>query len=208
MMLSLNYADYPVSVFILIFAFMIRLPKFLPPFLIPLLDGINEFRSLEEFLTEFVKRVSHYVKGEYAITGYSTGGDPIIVSVGHDKRGEYFQINEILNIWVQSGLHDQVLHDLRNRNSSVSYSSYSWPYQSSDKVKLLSGKEFNFPCQYQLLIPFASAHLYRLENDLDFYGYSAYFFSDFAEFSDQVIQALISLPEVLSDIVQCYIRSH
>ena len=185
---------------------MIQLPKFIPPFLVPLIDDLNNFKGADEFMCEFVKRTGRFVKAEYAITAYSTGSDPDIVSAGLDKNGDPYEIPEVIDLWLNSGLHEQVMHDLASRNSSVSYSSYSWPYVSSDKITLSSGKEFNFPSAYQLLIPFASAHIYRLDIDTEFYGYSAYFFPDFVEFSDQVIQTLITLPEVTSQVMHNYFR--
>lgn len=109
--------------------------------------------------------------------------------------------------WQSSQVHQRLKNDLLLRLSPISYSAFSWPYARFEQDRdPLSGDICSIPRDYSILLPISSdTILYRTEEPA-FFGYVAVFFESFPQISDEVVQLIITLPSLLSDISAAYLR--
>ena len=129
--------------------------------------------------------------------------DPDLAQVDYSQDFD----KRFLKQWTQSEIHQRVTKDLLLRLSAISYSAFSWPYaRFSIEKDPLSGGEISFPRDYSIFLPFSSSSVLRHTEEAEFFGYLAVFFSNFPQFSDEIVQLVIVLPELLSNIAASYLR--
>lgn len=109
--------------------------------------------------------------------------------------------------WCDAGVHERLTKDLVQRLSPISYSAFSWPYARIQvEMNAVSGQRYAVPRDYSILLPISSDMIVRPQQDAAFFGYLAVFFSSFPQISDDIVQLIISLPELLSAVAASYLR--
>ena len=108
--------------------------------------------------------------------------------------------------WLESNIHYYVAKDLHSRLASISYSAFSWPYPRLATSSLSADVGFTIPREYTLLLPFCSDLIVRESSEPLFFGYTMLLFETFPSLADSVVQLIISLPELFSEIIAAYLR--
>lgn len=106
--------------------------------------------------------------------------------------------------WEEAGIHQYIAHDLRVQLSCISYSAFSWPYPNFSLNT--NGAPLVVPRDYTLLIPFSSELTVHHEEDSPFFGYLALMFDAFPQLPDSTVRLIVTLPELLSDVVAAHLR--
>lgn len=109
---------------------------------------------------------------------------------------------QFLESWHSSGIHDNISQDLQNSFHPVSYSAFSWPYphivSTSSESKR---KKYILPPDYSLLVPISSEQVVSVSGDAEFNGYIVFLYSHSPPITDDLVQLVISLCPLLSEIL-------
>lgn len=113
-----------------------------------------------------------------------------------------------LSRWKASDIHLYIGRDVREHLAPISYSSFSWPYPRFESDDDSSEKElFRLPRGYTMVLPICSELMVTKDNDPTFFGYIALLYDDFPEQIDEIVQLIITLPELLSGISFARLRT-
>ena len=186
---------------------MIKIPKFLSSFHEDLFAGLNDATSLQVLLKNWSSSLIAIPEVKEVILSFWSERDCFFAVDSSRKETVGDVLDEVLANWRDSGLHDHVLHDLKNRNGAISYSNFTWNYPSIKAIRSVKGIDLNFPRPYSILIPFSSFSQFTLSSEQDFYGYAALFFDEFPQMNEDIVQPVISLPDSLSAALSAYLRN-
>ncbi len=115
-------------------------------------------------------------------------------------------LGDLPSRWEAASIHHYVAQDLRNQLSCISYSAFSWPYPSIPLYVDEAGSSVAVPRDYTLFIPFGSDLTVHHEEDSPFFGYLALMFDSFPQLPDSTVRLIVTLPELLSDVVAAHLR--
>ncbi len=124
----------------------------------------------------------------------------------NDQLHEVQQLAVLQHRWTESGLESYLQKDLHARLSAVSYSSFSWPYLQI-RFDDAGGGKLSVPREYTLLIPYSSELIVCEATDSAFFGYVVLLFSRFPSLSEAVVESIITLPHLLSEITGAYVNA-
>lgn len=135
--------------------------------------------------------------------------------------------NIIKRLWLDSGIHNRVVQELAFKSSPVSFSTFSWPFgraeyssssNNTDDTATNGGErgnndiddfdilDINFPRAFTMLVPFTSRLTVSTPLDKEFNGYLAIFFDEFPDITEDVLQLIVTLPDLISNLMSAYIR--
>jgi signal transduction histidine kinase len=103
--------------------------------------------------------------------------------------------------WCEAKIDEAVCRVLNARLSAASYSAFSWPFAA-----LADDHGLALPRDFTLFIPVSSELSVIHDSEPDFLGYFVLFFDSFPSFTENIIQLIVTLPSVLSDIILSYLR--
>lgn len=135
-----------------------------------------------------------------AILGLSlTGlaGDQFVSVTTRIKSSHDYE-EQLLYAWLESGVHVQVLKELRAKLAPVSYSRFSWPFHNT--LQAGTDAAFQFPREYTLFVPFSSDLIIHQEKEKDFSGYLSLMLDQFLAINDEILLTVTMLPGLLSEI--------
>lgn len=186
---------------------MIKLPKYISSFNANLFADLDRVSNFQMLIDNWADRLTKIPEVKEVIISFWSDRDCVfsIASSRSETIGD--AQSEILASWKDSGLHDYVLHDLKNRNVSLSFSNYTWIFPATTNIHTVKGIDLNFPRPYAIMIPFSSFSQFTLSSEEDFYGYAALFFDEFPQMNDELVQPVISLPEVFSAALCAFFRN-
>ena len=185
---------------------MIKLPNDLSLFNQSFFDALNSATTLQSLLDHWAKCLTTISEVKEVIFSYWSEPE-CVFSIASSREIITADIQfDILACWKESGLHDHILHDLKNRNVAISLSSYTWNYPATSAIKMFKGIDLNFPRPYAIMIPFSSGSQFTLSSDSNFYGYAGLFFDEFPQMNENIVQPVISLPNNISAALCAFVR--
>lgn len=124
------------------------------------------------------------------------GAPPIPLAVSEGS----FDPGALTEAWIKERIHPAIVQELRGKHYPLSYSRFSWPFPHCTAPLLV-------PTEYTLIIPFSSEHVVRLTTTPLFHGYLALLLPSFPSFQDELVQLIITLPSLLSELFICSISA-
>lgn len=192
---------------------MIQLPKNLPALLAGSLQDAVKAETLSGLLAAVGELLLKMFSASEVIAileverhKESSAGRPLSFAMSAGGTSEDFSGKLIFN-WLQRGIHKRVAKDLSDRMSPLSYSSMSWPYPRFDGTAVAGQPaQYSIPRQYTMFVPFGNSYIASLSREKDFFGYYALMFEDFPAYQDDVVALVVTLPQLLSEVVSVVIR--
>ncbi len=188
---------------------MIRLPCTLPKALRNALAPALETSDLDTAFSRSSAAIMGLFSAKKAVCvlEYKTeeGIQRLAHILGKDFRYTESEEQMILNGILECGMHSQLLQVLGQKLASVSYSAFSWPFRRVEMRSKEAEKSFVLPQEYSLFLPFSSRQVVSSEEEYLFEGYVGLLFTEFPKLSELEIQLIVTLPDLLSDIVRSYL---
>ncbi len=192
---------------------MLILPKTLPKDILAAIQPLLGNVELEVVLPSITSAIGKLFGSAESVLVYQGGADEIPVGAfaraGAEVDDDF--ANRFFTRWYSSGIHGRVRDDLSRKLSAVSYSAFSWPYprisvEPSASVEENTGEigSYDLPREYSLLLPISANLIVRDVDQPEFFGYLALFFNGFPQISEDVVQLIITLPPLLSEICSRY----
>lgn len=189
---------------------MYILPKTTNESLAKALQPVIGERNFTNVAPKICETVRELFGAEDALFVVSSVAQPSDLSCFCRKQaGDFEQFSaELLEQWRQSGIHAEIFNELSNRLSAISYSAFSWPFPRLNLTEdKLSNQQFNIPREYCVLLPISADLVLRAESEPEFHGYLGLFFDSFPKISEQLVELIVSLPPLLSEITAAYQRN-
>ena len=191
---------------------MFRLPRTAPPEIRSLLERELGVRTLDQVLIHTQGTIQRLFNAQDSLLLFRSEDTPHasglrLGNAASSREQVSAQCLEELPLrWEQAGIHHYIAADLRTQLSCISYSAFSWPYPSITLSSDSSAAQGRVPRDYTLLIPISSELTVHHEEDSPFFGYIALMFDAFPQLPDSTVQLIITLPELLSDVVAAHLR--
>ncbi|MCB0323445.1 MAG: HAMP domain-containing histidine kinase [Bdellovibrionales bacterium] len=186
---------------------MFQLPQNLPQDLAAAFRGSTGAQSVDEALPSLATAIRNLLGAKEVFLVCEIESEdaetPREVVAGFDAGGSPFTaptLDAVFGQWIRSGLHRHLIEDLSSRLACVSYSAFSWPYTPLKVEDVYGNTIFHTPREYTLLVPCSSRQAVTFRGDPAFQGYIALFFDAFPSLKDTLIELIIMLPGLLSQI--------
>jgi hypothetical protein len=182
---------------------MLELPVTAPADLRRALENIPaEFDRTVPLISESLRRIFSAELCLVAIDSDSTGQRPRLVWSAAKELFNMGLAEQSSADWIERGIHRAASLELQAKLSPVSFSRFSWPYP-----RTAADAPLVFPREFSLLIPINSELVVRFSTDAEFRGYAALMFPAFPDFSDDLVQQIITLPALLSELTHSIFRA-
>ena len=112
----------------------------------------------------------------------------------------------LVESWKAKGLDERILCLLLEKKSCLSHSAFSWPF-GSIKIDNSENDRRSIPREYSILIPIDHNLAVRRSEDPEFSGYIALFFSSFPQLTDNIVQLIVILPDLLASFFTQHLRT-
>ncbi len=185
---------------------MLKLPKTVSAHFIHDLEDCVKSETLEELFKKIAPFIQRHFLCEDVVVGYEVSEDlasRLVLTSSRRKNAPEGFSEEFSTRWISSGIHEQVLSDLRRRLAPVSYSTFSWPYRAAMQDK---DTAYRCPRDYNLFLPFSSQLVVTDEKERTYFGYIGVLFDRFPDFGDDALQLIVTFPALMSEIVSVFVR--
>ncbi len=169
---------------------MLRFPPTAPTSLVSELANLSQSAAIEDNFKRIMVATKTVFGAKEAVG---------CLQLGSQQKELFSSSSKALErTWSDSKTHRQVYLDLKEKLAPVSYSNHSWPYLSNE-IESLS-------VTYSIIFPFSSQLIVTRDGDTSFFGYGVVFFEEFPQLDDSLIQLIITLPELYSNIIATILR--